>query len=276
MPRSRRYDAPGMTHHIMLRGVAKGLVFLDDADRARFIDLLTRLVREERVLCFAWALMPNHVHMVLRSGPAPISRMMARLGTAHAMAFNRRHNRVGHLFQDRFKSVPVDSHSHLQWLVRYVHRNPIEAGLVASVAELARFRWTGHRELVDRAAVGPMATDSVLSWFAPTPAVAVRALEAWMEDRAEIPPPAETRDDPELLRAAVVLTVEEACRNEGLEPEAVFRGARSRAASRARAAAIRRLRLEAGLRPSTIERELGLSSGAVAQALRRSETFVRK
>ena len=104
MPRRPREDAPGAAHHVMVRGIDRLPIFLDDADREDFLHRLSRLIPQLGFLCFAWALMPNHVHLVIRSGQVRISQLMARLGTGYARRFNERHGRVGHLFQNRFRS----------------------------------------------------------------------------------------------------------------------------------------------------------------------------
>lgn len=277
MPRGRRQDAPGAVHHVMARGVDRAPIFVDDADRARWLDHLRRIVPEEGARVYAWALMPNHLHLVVRSGPPGVSRLMARLGTAHARAFNARHGRVGHLFQDRFRSLLVDSDTHLRWLVRYVHRNPIEARLVDSVATLDRYRWTGHRDLTLRDPAPVVDVAAVLSWFAPRREDAVRALCAWMEDPEMPEPPADfARGDPEMLARIVDASVERAARRCGISPEAVRSGSRSREASRARALAILDLHDRVGLRPARIERLLRLSGGSAARALERARRFVKK
>jgi REP element-mobilizing transposase RayT len=141
MARRPRDDAPGAAHHVMLRGIERSPIFLDDADREDFLRRLARLITELGFLCFAWVLMPNHVHLVIRSGPVRISRLMARLGTGYARYFNERHERVGHLFQNRFRSRRAIDDADLMGLVLYVTRNPLEAGLVADPLELERFPW---------------------------------------------------------------------------------------------------------------------------------------
>jgi len=272
MPRSRRIDAPGAVHHVMVRGVDRAPLFLDDADRARFMDVARRVVPEEGAVAYAWALMPNHVHVVLRSGPAGLSRLMARIGTTHALAFNRRHGRVGHLFQDRFKSVLVDSDVHFRWLLRYVHRNPIEGGLVSSLTELDDYPWTGHRELVRDVPRPLVARTTVLAWFAPDPTGAVKALRRWMDDpepEAEAPP-GEAGLDSDLVEPVVAQVVKRAAAIHGVDPAALWRGSRARPVSAARARAIRELHERHGISAARIERILGLSRGAAIRALRRA------
>jgi REP element-mobilizing transposase RayT len=148
MPRGPRDDAPGVAHHVMARGIERRPIFLDDVDRADFLRRLTQLTLELGFLCFAWVLMSNHFHLVVRSGHARLSQLMARLTTGYAVSFNRRHDRVGHLFQNRFRSRRVVDDADLLGLVLYVCRNPLEAGLVATPRALELFPWCGLGALV--------------------------------------------------------------------------------------------------------------------------------
>jgi len=181
MPRQPRLDAPGAIQHVMIRGVEKREIFLDDDDRHDFVRRLSRLLPEQDVTCLAWALMPNHGHFCLRTGSIPLARLMARLGTGYVGRFNKRHDRVGHLFQNRFKSVLVERDSQLEILIRYIHLNPLRAGLVGSLAELERYPWTGYPALVGRRNDRIVAVREVLSWFGSDPAAARTTLRAWME-----------------------------------------------------------------------------------------------
>lgn len=105
MPRKARIDAPGAVHHVIVRGIERRKIFWDDTDRNHFIERLSALIDESQTGCFAGALIPNHHHLLLRTGNMSISRMMQRLLTGYVIFFNRRHNRTGHLFQNRYKSV---------------------------------------------------------------------------------------------------------------------------------------------------------------------------
>jgi putative transposase len=102
MPRKSRIDAPGALHHIMVRGIERKNIFDDQKDYSTFMDRLGDLLIETKTPCYAWALIPNHFHLLLRTGGVPISVLMKRLLTGYAVNFNRRHNRHGHLFQDRY------------------------------------------------------------------------------------------------------------------------------------------------------------------------------
>jgi REP element-mobilizing transposase RayT len=104
MPRQARIDAPGALHHIIARGIEGTAIFRDSRDRDSFIERLGALITESSTVCYAWALLTNHVHLLLKTGLTPIATLMRRLLTGHAVQFNLRHNRQGHLFQNRYKS----------------------------------------------------------------------------------------------------------------------------------------------------------------------------
>ena len=107
MPRHARLDAPGTLHHVMVRGSERTTVFRDDRDRADFIARLARLAEAGAVPVSAWALLPTHAHLLVRTGARPLPRSMRSLLTGDAGACNRRHTRVGHLFQNRDRSIVV-------------------------------------------------------------------------------------------------------------------------------------------------------------------------
>ena len=98
MPRKARIDAPGALHHIIVRGIERRWIFSDDKDRDNFVDRLGDIVTETETFCFGWALIPNHVHLLLRTGKTSLSTVMRRLLTGYAVSYNRRHRRYGHLF----------------------------------------------------------------------------------------------------------------------------------------------------------------------------------
>jgi REP-associated tyrosine transposase len=150
MPRKARIDAPGALHHVIARGIARKKVFADDLDRDFFLERLAMIVRESQTQCFAWALIPNHFHLLFKTGATPIATVMKRLLTGYAMHYNRRHKRIGHLFQNRYKSILCQEDSYLLELVRYIHLNPLRAKLVADMKELERFAYCGHGVLMGK------------------------------------------------------------------------------------------------------------------------------
>ena len=150
MPRQPRLDAPGLLQHVMARGIEGRRLFKDDKDRKSFIDRLANILDETQTQCYAWALLPNHFHLLLRTGPIPLSKVMRRLMTGYAVTFNKRHKRSGHLFQNRYKSIVCEEDPYLLELIRYIHLNPLRAELVKDLKELDRYPWTGHSAILDR------------------------------------------------------------------------------------------------------------------------------
>ena len=144
MPRTARLDAPGVLHHVIIRGIERRKIFWNEADYEDFLDRLAGLIPETQTTCLAWVLMTNHAHFLLRAGPDGLSGFMRRLLTGYAVKFNRRHHRHGQLFQNRYKSILCQEDAYLKELVRYIHLNPLRAGMVESVAQLKDFRYSGH------------------------------------------------------------------------------------------------------------------------------------
>ena len=128
-----------------------------------------------------WALLPNHAHLLVRTGRLPLATAMRRLLTGYAGAFNRRHRRVGHLFQGRYKSILVEEDPYLRELVRYIHLNPLRAGVVGTLAELGRYAWSSHAALVGRADRPWQAAREVLACFGTRAGAARRAYVAYLK-----------------------------------------------------------------------------------------------
>lgn len=165
MPRRARLDTPSALHHIMVRGINKSDIFGDDQDKTLFLRRLSQKVIEGKCSIYAWVLMDNHVHLLFKSGQQGISTVMRKLLTWYAQYFNRRHNRTGHLFENRYKSILCDEDKYLLALVRYIHLNPLRAGIVTTLKELDRYRWSGHSVLMGNAKHDWMDTGYILSQF---------------------------------------------------------------------------------------------------------------
>ena len=148
MPRLARLDIPGLLQHVIVRGIERRDIFNDDHDRQLFVARFAALLSETGVLCYAWALLSNHFHLLLMPTTTPLSLFMRRLLTGYAIYFNRRNKRSGHLFQNRYKSVVCEEEPYLLELIRYIHLNPLRAGMVASLEELDIYPWTGHAALL--------------------------------------------------------------------------------------------------------------------------------
>lgn len=166
MPRKSRIDAPGALHHIIARGIDRKDIFKDDKDRDNFLERLGDILAETQTFCFAWALIPNHFHLLLKTGATPISTVMRRLLTGYAVSFNRRHRRYGHLFQNRYKSILCQEEPYLLELVRYVHLNPLRAGIVNDLRSLDKYRYCGHAVILKKRKYSWQNTEYVLRLFA--------------------------------------------------------------------------------------------------------------
>ena len=165
MPRRSRIDAPGALHHIIVRGIDRKRIFKDDADKDNFLGRLKNILTNSTTLCFAWALIPNHFHLLLQTGSVPISTIMKRLLTGHAIYFNRKHRRVGHLFQNRYKSILCQEDAYLLELVRYIHLNPIRAKIVPDLKFLDKYAYSGHAAIMGKKKNDWQDTDYVLKFF---------------------------------------------------------------------------------------------------------------
>ena len=150
MSRQARIDAPGALHHVIIRGIERTKIFRSDFDRDNFLKRLSALIPETKMDCFAWALIPNHTHLLLRTGSVPISVLMRRLLTGYAVWFNKKYRRHGQLFQNRYKSILCQEDPYLKELVRYIHLNPLRAGLVEDMKALEKYPWCGHSVLMNK------------------------------------------------------------------------------------------------------------------------------
>ncbi len=147
MPRPLRIDYPGALHHIFFRGNRKEDIFIDPSDRLQFLRFLSNAKERYGVKIYAYCLMNNHAHFLTESGSIHIGRFMQELLTNYVQYFNRRWNRVGHLMQDRYKSILVDKESYLLTLVKYIHRNPVKDNLCKTPEE---YQWSSHLEYIGK------------------------------------------------------------------------------------------------------------------------------
>ncbi|ROR03171.1 REP-associated tyrosine transposase [Desulfosoma caldarium] len=192
MARPLRVEFEGAVYHVTSRGNAQQDIFLGKEDRSRFLEILADSVARYTWICHAYCLMTNHYHLIIETPQANLSRGMQRLNGVYTQWFNRRHRRVGHLFQGRFKAILVEKESHLLEVTRYVVLNPVRAGLVRTVQS---WPWSSYRATSGQIEVPEFLTvDWILSQFGPDRARAVRAyrrfvsqgkgVNAWEELRA--------------------------------------------------------------------------------------------
>lgn len=150
-------------YHVIQRGAGKQILFEDDEDREMYLACIDALLETMPVEMYAWCLMGNHIHLVLHSEQQALSTFMRDLGRHYSQYFNHEHGRVGHLFQGRYKSVPIADEAQLLSVVRYVHRNPVEAG----VSDLQSYRWSSFPEYLGKPKL--TTTDTVLGCFGGIP-----------------------------------------------------------------------------------------------------------
>lgn len=165
MPRQPRLDIPGLLQHVIVRGIERTEIFFDDDDRRSFVNRFGRLLVDTATDCYAWALIPNHFHLLLRCNRMQLSRFMSRLLTGYAVYFNLRHERSGHLFQNRYKSIVCEEQTYLFELIRYIHLNPLRAGLVSGLDALDHYPWCGHSIILGNGRMSGQSVETVLTHF---------------------------------------------------------------------------------------------------------------
>ncbi len=180
MARPLRIEFAGALYHVTSRGDRREAIFEDDTDRETFLAVLAAVVDRYNWICYAYCLMTDHYHLLVETVEGNLSKGMRQLNGVYTQASNRRHGRVGHLFQGRFKGILVDKDAYLLELSRYVVLNPVRAKMVRSPE---RWRWSSYRTMIGEAPVpGWLAADGLLSQFAVRRAVARRRYQKFVLD----------------------------------------------------------------------------------------------
>jgi putative transposase len=284
MPRRIRLDGPAVAHHVWIHALGDGALFFCVDDYQDFVDRLCRLCLECGARCFAWVLMGNHVHLVIQTSTGALSRLMQRLNTGFAIRFNRRSGRRGYVLMDRFQSRIVEGDADLINLVRYVHCNPLAAGIVGSLDSLAAYPWAGHGALVGRRdALAFEAVAQTLSLFDDDPARARAELLSWMA-RSDLPDPTAPATRPAAAPTALPLPppscaprgdletlLRAACASYGIEPHALRSGSMQPRIARARSVVAYVAVIQLGESGATVAGALGISRAAVSGALARGQ-----
>ena len=152
MPRKSRENSGTGIYHVMLRGINRQNIFYDVNDYETFLELLRKQAHPENerhqpmpphCVIYAYCLMPNHVHLLLRENGETLASVMKSIGVAYAWHYNKKYQHLGPVFQDRFRSEPVNDNAYFFTLLRYIHQNPVKAGLVK---EVDQFCWSSWRE----------------------------------------------------------------------------------------------------------------------------------
>jgi putative transposase len=183
MPRQARLDIPGLIHHVMARGIEGREIFHTDSDREFFLKRMADVLADHGApTLYAWALIPNHFHLLIRPAETHLSTMMQRIMTGYAVNFNRQHNRKGHLFQNRYKSIVVDEDAYFLELVRYIHLNPIRAGIVTSIRDLASYQYSGHAAIMGKRRYPAQNLEDVLALFSQKRSDAIKGYQDFVAD----------------------------------------------------------------------------------------------
>lgn len=263
-----------MTQHVAVRGNGRRAIFLDESDREAFLLRLQRVLPEAGVCCFAWALLSNHAHLVLRSSRVRLASAMASINTSYAIYFNRRHGHVGHLFQERFGSRPVLDDDDLAGVIVYVAGNPLRHAVVGDEDALREHAWSCYGALVgERAPRGFHSLEAALRVFGDDPSRARSTLRRLVADRAHVWARPGSPDATSLISGdeepeEAGDLVREVCRSLAVSPTELRTGRRSRHLSEARAQ-IAEVAVRRGWPLGSLAAMLGVSVPALSQAARR-------
>ncbi|MHB0915156.1 MAG: transposase [Thermoleophilia bacterium] len=175
MPRQPRIDAPNLLYHVIARGIERRSIFNDKKDKEEFLARFGKLLSDTQTPLYAFALIPNHFHLLLRRTAVPVSTLMQRLLTSYAMYFNRRHQRCGHLFQNRYKAIVCQDDAYFLELVRYINLNPLRARLVENMDGLGKYRYAGHSYILGKVKAEWLDPQSVLAFFSSSQRSALHA-----------------------------------------------------------------------------------------------------
>ena len=182
MSRKPRLHQPGALYHVLARGNAKQPIFSEDADRLQYQLYVAEALREYGHRLHAYCWMGNHIHMLVQAGEGALSRMMQVIAQRYTQWFNHKYRRVGHLFQGRYKAILVDADEYLLELVRYIHLNPVRAGLVERPEQ---YPWSGHLTYLGKAANPWLTTEWVLSQFGEGGAAARERYRRFVDQQPE-------------------------------------------------------------------------------------------
>jgi putative transposase len=145
MPRHARRRSNTGIYHIMLRGINKQKIFYDKEDHNQFLFTLSRVKKEASIPIYAYCLMNNHIHLLIKEGNEPFAHSMKRFGASFVYWYNKKYERCGHLFQDRFRSETVENDQYLLVVMRYIHQNPVKAAIVEN---LTKYPWSSYHDYI--------------------------------------------------------------------------------------------------------------------------------
>jgi REP element-mobilizing transposase RayT len=179
MARKPRVEFDGALYHVIVRGNQRQRIFEDDHDRITYLERLEHYRKRYRFRLYAYVLMSNHVHLLLQSGRVGLSKIMQGLQFSYTQRYNRRHRKVGHLFQGRYKAILCDRDAYLLELVRYIHLNP---GRLKTPVSPWRYRWSSYGAYLGKPSIIEIDTAEVLSQFGSRPGAARQRYRSFMEE----------------------------------------------------------------------------------------------
>jgi len=150
MPRKARIKSSTGIYHVIMRGINRQRIFEDEEDYKKYLWELKRFQEICGYQLYAWCLMPNHIHILIREGNEPLEQVFRRIGASFIYWYNMKYERIGHLFQDRYKSEPVEDSAYLLTVVRYIHQNPVKAGICKKPAD---YRYSSYSEYLNGGAL---------------------------------------------------------------------------------------------------------------------------
>lgn len=291
MPRGPRTDEPGLCHHITARGIEKRQIYSDDRDRRFFLAKLGELAKDTGTQVFAFALIPNHFHLLIRRNGVPVSIFMQRLLTSYALFFNKRHKRSGHLFQNRYKSFPCTDTAYFLQLIRYISLNPIRAGLVSTMEKLVWYPYSSHKYVLRPQQNGWLESKFVLAHFGYSEQSAKRAYLQFIAEDLDLASenrPLEGNERPERPQATSLSSqfadsavdrdldslMKEICMTHSLTRAELLGSAKRRNIARARSLLAYRLASEIGLSGSEIGRRLSVTRSAASKMIYRGGRLI--
>ena len=178
MARPLRIEFPGALYHITSRGNAKQTIFFDEEDFTDFLTVLGQVTKRYHLLLHSYCLMPNHYHLLIETPEGNLARGMRQLNGAYTQHANQRHQRVGHLFQGRYRSILIDKENYLLELSRYIALNPVRANLVEDPKD---WPWSAYPQLIGfNQRIPCLSSDWILAQFAPERKAAIKAYQAFV------------------------------------------------------------------------------------------------
>lgn len=296
MARRARVHFPGALYHVISRGNRRQTIYKDDEDRHRFQVLLGEMVERHSVTLYSYVLMPNHFHLLLEVGRTPLSKGMQILLYRYTRHYNQRYRKIGHLFQGRYQAILCDRNSYMMELIRYLHLNPVRAGLIS---DPSRYRWSSHGEYLRGKSTTGLALDHALALWGARRGQAMRSYRQFIHDGmrdghrqeyyevkeqqylgddgfvAAVHQAIEEQEENRPVKIAMGDVLKEIARRAGVSDSVVLNKGRERIGSRLRAEAAYVGREVGGISLTEAAKYLGRDISTMSLAIKRLEEELR-